>query len=70
MQIVVKKDGDWYLAEVVGKDNYYAFWYTEQEALSELKKVLEMFQDYYQEEVKQQQVISQLLLLKQQQYAV
>lgn len=70
MEILVQKDGDGYLAEVVGKENCYAFWYSEQEALSELKKVVEMLQEYYQDELKQQQMISQLLLLKQQEYAL
>lgn len=70
MNISVKKDGEGYLAEVIGKENCYAFGYTEQEALAELQKVIEMFQDYYQEELKQQKVISQLLFLKQQEYAL
>lgn len=38
MNITIEKDWDWYLAKVVGKDNYFAFWNTQREALIELKK--------------------------------
>ena len=32
MDITIEKDWYWYLAKVVGKDNYFAFWNTEEEA--------------------------------------
>ena len=47
MKIVLKKDWDWYLAEVEGEKNIYAFWYSEEEAINELQKVIDMMTDYY-----------------------
>lgn len=48
MNIVIEKDWDWYLAKVEGKDNYFAFWYTPEEALSELKNITTMTWDFYE----------------------
>ena len=50
MDITIEKDWDWYLAKVVGKDNYFAFWNTEEEALDELQKVIQMLNDFNEEQ--------------------
>ena len=50
MDITIEKDWDWYLAKVVGKDNYFAFWSTEEEALDELQKVIQMINDFNEEQ--------------------
>jgi len=70
MKIVLKKDWNWYLAEVEGKKNIYAFWYSEEEALNELKKVIDMMTDYYEEELQNQKILKHLLFEKQYSYAV
>ena len=54
MNITIEKDWDWYLAKVVGKDNYFAFWNTQREALIELKNVIEMIRDFYEEQIVEQ----------------
>ena len=46
MDITIKKDGEWYLAEVLGKKSLYAFWYTKQEAIQELKNVIDMMVEF------------------------
>jgi len=51
MKIIVRKDGEWYIAEVQWKENVYAFWYTEEEAVKELNNVVDMMLDYYNKEV-------------------
>ena len=64
MNITIEKDWDWYLAKVVGKDNYFAFWNTQREALIELKNVIEMIRDFYEEQIAEQKQIESLLLVK------
>lgn len=70
MNITIEKDGDWYLAKVVGKDNYFAFWNTQREALIELKNVIEMIRDFYEEQIAEQKQIESLLLVKEKEYAL
>lgn len=70
MKIIVRKDGEWYIAEVVWKENIYAFWYTEEEAVKELNNVVDMMLDYYNKEVTIQENIKNLLKNKQYSYAV
>jgi hypothetical protein len=38
MNISIRKDGDGYLAKVKGQDNLFAFAYSKQDAVIELKK--------------------------------
>ena len=70
MKIIVRKDGEWYIAEVQGKENVYAFWYTEEEAVKELNNVVDMMLDYYNKEVTTQESIKNLLKNKKYSYAV
>lgn len=70
MNITIEKDWDWYLAKVVGKDNYFAFWSTQREALIELKNVVEMIRDFYEEQIAEQKQIESLLLVKEKEYAL
>jgi len=46
MKIIIKKDWEWYLAEVKWHENLYAFWKTEELAKKELLWVVEMTMDY------------------------
>jgi hypothetical protein len=70
MKIIVRKDGEWYIAEVQWKENVYAFWYTEEEAVKELNNVVDMMLDYYNKEVSVQESIKNLLKNKKYSYAV
>ena len=70
MNITIEKDWDWYLAKVVGKDKYFAFWNTQREALIELKNVVEMIRDFYEEQIAEQKQIESLLLVKEKEYAL
>jgi hypothetical protein len=70
MKIIVRKDGEWYIAEVQWKENVYAFWYTEEEAVKELNNVVDMMLDYYNKEVTVQENIKNLLKNKKYSYAV
>lgn len=47
MHIITKKDWEWYIAEVEGKPNLFAFALTEKEALDELKNVIDMMIDFH-----------------------
>jgi len=49
--VVIKKDGDGYLARVEGHQNLFAFAYLEKDALIELKNVIEMIMNYHIEQV-------------------
>ncbi len=42
MAIEVNKDGEGFLAKICGRDNLYAFGYSEDEALQELENVVDM----------------------------
>ena len=70
MEILLKKDWEWYLAEVQGKANLYAFWYSEEEAIQELKNVVDMMVDYYNEEMIFQKKIRKSLVNKTYHYAI
>ena len=61
-KIIIKKDWEWYLAEVEGSDNLYAFGYTELEAKKELVLVLEMMIDYNSEQLENQKNIKKSIL--------
>jgi len=47
MQISIEKDGEGFLAKVVGTDELYAFGFTQQEAIRELSSVIEMVSDTF-----------------------
>ena len=51
MEIEIKKDGEGYLAKVKGQDNLFAFAYSRQEAILELKNVVEMIIDFHLEQL-------------------
>ena len=70
MHIIVKKDWEWFIAEVEWKSNIFAFWYSEEEAIKELTNVVDMMLDYYNQEVSTQKVIKNLLNKKNYSYAV
>ena len=70
MNIIVRPDGDWYLAEVKGKENLYAFWYTKQDAIDELQNVIDMIVDYYTKEISFQKKIKKQLLNNKIEYAI
>jgi hypothetical protein len=52
MQTIIEKDGEGYLAKVKGHPNLFAFAYSEVDAITELKNVVEMVMDYHLEQVK------------------
>lgn len=70
MNILIKKDGTWYIAEVKWRKALYAFWYSQEEAINELKNVVDMMFDYYSEEISFQKKIKKYLAGKQLKYAV
>ena len=70
MKIIVRRDWEWYIAEVQWKENVYAFWYTEEKAVKELNNVVDMMLDYYNKEVTIQESIKKLLKNKKYSYAV
>ena len=47
MQISIEKDGEGFLAKVMGTDELYAFGFTQQEAIRELSNVIEMVSDTF-----------------------
>lgn len=70
MEIIIRKDGEWYIAEVKSKPNIYAFWYSKEEALSELKNVVDMMVDFYSQEMSFQKKVKKFLINKSYTYAV
>lgn len=70
MNIIIKKDWDWYIAEVKWRKNLYAFGYTKEQAINELKNVLDMMMDYYTQEISFQKKIQKHLSNKTIEYAV
>ena len=51
VNILIEKDGEGYLAKVEGHQNLFAFAYSKQQAVIELKNVVEMMMDYHLEQV-------------------
>lgn len=47
--ITIKKDWEWYLAEINGYDNIFAYWNSPEKSKKELLWVLEMMMDYHLE---------------------
>ncbi len=70
MKTVIEKDGDGYLAKVEGRQNLFAFAYTEKEAIIELKNVVEMIMDYHLEQANDERLIRNELTSVVEQYAV
>ena len=70
MNIVVRVDWDWYIAEVKDKESLYAFWYSKQEAVDELKNVIDMTVDYYSQEISFQKKIKKQLIGNKIEYAI
>jgi len=60
--IIIKKDWNWFLAEVEWSDNIYAYWETEQNAKEELLWVVGMMTSYYLEEVRNNNQIKNNIL--------
>jgi len=70
MDIIIKKDGEWYIAEIKWRKALYAFWYSKEEAINELKNVVDMMVDYYSEEISFQKKIKKYLAGKQLTHAI
>ncbi len=70
MKTIIEKDGDGYLAKIEGHQNLFAFAHSEQEAIIELKNVVEMTLDYHLEQVNNERVISNELNATVEKYAV
>jgi len=70
MDILITKDGEWYIAEIKWRKALYAFWYTQEEAVNELKNVVDMMVDYYSEEISFQKKIKKYLAGKQLSHAI
>jgi hypothetical protein len=70
MKTIIKKDGDGYLAQIEGRQNLFAFAYSEKEAIIELKNVVEMMMDYHLEQVNDERVIRNELDSTVKKYAV
>lgn len=70
MKTIIEKDGDGYLAKVDGHQNLFAFAYSKQEAMIELKNVVEMMMDYHLEQINNERIIKNELISKIERYAV
>jgi predicted RNase H-like HicB family nuclease len=70
INIVIEKDGDGYLARVDNHQNFFAFAYSEKDAIIELKNVVEMMMDYHLEQVNDERIIRNELISTVEQYAV
>lgn len=70
MKIIVKEDGEGFLARVRGSDNLFAYGLTREEALDELSGVIEMTMDYHLEQIDIERRARQELLTNRAAYAV
>lgn len=57
MKMTIEKDGDGYLAKVEGHQSFFAFAYSEKEAIIELKNVVEMIMDFHIEQINNERLI-------------
>lgn len=57
----IDKDGEGYLAKVIGRDDVYAYGLTEEEAKKELLSVVEMLMDIHLERVEKERSLKKLL---------
>ena len=62
MWITIKKDWDWFLAEVEWHENFFAYWKTREEAKKELLWVAEMMMDFHLEQVEVERQIKNNIL--------
>ena len=62
MDFKIRKDWEWYLAEIVWNDSLFAYWKTEYEAKKELIGVLDMMIDYHSELVENEKVTRDFIL--------
>jgi predicted RNase H-like HicB family nuclease len=70
MKTIIEKDGDGYLAKVIGHQNLFAFAYSKEEAIIELKNVVEMVMDYHLEQVNDERIIRNELTHAVKEYAI
>ena len=70
MKIIVKEDGEGFLARVRGSDNLFAYGLTREEPLDELSGVIEMTMDYHLEQIDIERRARQELLTNRAAYAV
>ena len=61
VNIVIEKDGEGYLARVQDQQNLFACAYSEKEAVTELKHVVDMLLDYHLEQANNEKIISNKL---------
>lgn len=62
MEFKIRKDWEWYLAEVEWNDSFFAYWKTEVEAKKEFVGVLDMVIDYHSELVKNEKDLRKTVL--------
>ena len=70
MQTIIEKDGEGYLAKVKGHPNLFAFAYSEVDAITELKIVVEMVMDYHLEQVNSERIIKNELTSMQEKHTI
>jgi len=70
MKILLKEDGEGYLARVRGSDNLFAYGLTREQALDELSTVLDMIMDYHLEQIEVERHARQELMTNRAAYAV
>ena len=69
VNIVIEKDGEGCLARVEDHQNLFAFAYSEKEAVTELKHVVDMLLDYHLEQANNERIISNKLAARVEKYA-
>ncbi|MDQ7009972.1 MAG: hypothetical protein Q9M94_06805 [Candidatus Gracilibacteria bacterium] len=62
MKIIIKKDGEGFLAEVEKQENIFAYGNTKEEAKNELLGVVEMMMDYHLELIEKERQIKKSIL--------
>jgi len=62
MKIDVVKDGEGFLARVIGQDNIFAYGTSELDAKKELVWVVEMMMDYHLEQVENERQIKNAII--------
>jgi len=70
MNILLKEDGDGYLARLRGSGNLFAYGSTREQALDELSGVIDMMMDFHLEQVEIERHARQELLSNRAAYAV
>lgn len=70
MKLIVKEDGEGYLARVRGSENLFAYGLTKDEALDELSCVIDMTMDYHLEQLEIERRARNELMTRRATYAV